>query len=198
VLAAVAGIATVGMLIGHRGSVTAQSDQQVLEQLAIQAEVAPLTLPFEVLGNTFATDGTVAGTASSPNVAVATSDAGVQATQAQASSALQSIYAPGSPELAARQDTISRAINALRGSGTHMIAAGIRNVAFQSVISNGSSATVTMTFTSYSIGVDTAPDGHAEPFSPQNNMIAVVTFVNTNSGWRVSSTQTNFAPGSEP
>ena len=79
-----------------------------------------------------------------------------------------------------------------------MIAAGIRNVAFRSIVINSSRADVHMTFTAYSSGIDTMPNGHVAPFSPHNDMVADVLLVHGDQGWRVSSTKTDFAPGSEP
>jgi len=79
-----------------------------------------------------------------------------------------------------------------------MIATGIRNVAFQSVTVNGSIADVHMTFTACSIGLATMPNGQVAPFSPHNDMIADLALIGTGAGWRVLSTNTNFAPGSEP
>ena len=88
VLAVVGG----GLLsIGYQGSDVARSDRDIVERLAIQAEVAPLTLPFKILGNTVTTDASIPGTIAHPNVAVAASDADVQATLAHATSVLQSV-----------------------------------------------------------------------------------------------------------
>ena len=185
-------------LVGYLSSDVARSDRHIVEQLAIQAEAAPLILPFKILGNTVTTDASIPGTAAHPNVAVAVSDADVQATLAHATSVLQSVYAPNSAELPIWKDKITRAIVAGRGGTSRMIAAGISNVAFQSVVIDSSSADVHMTFTAYSSGIDTMPNGHAAPFSPHNNMIADVLLVNSDQGWRVSSTKTDFAPGSEP
>ena len=186
------------VLVVYLGSDVARSDQHIVEQLAIQAEVAPLTLPFKILGNTVTTDASIPGTTTHPNVAVAASDADVQATLAHATSVLQSVYASNSAELPVWKDKITRAIEAGRGGTSRMIAAGIRNVAFQSVVINSSSADVHMTFTAYSSGIDTMPNGHAAPFSPHNAMIAEVLLVNSDQGWRVNTTKTDFAPGSGP
>ena len=186
------------VLVGYLGSDVARSDRHIVEQLAIQAEVAPLTLPFKILGNTVTTDASIPGTPARPNVAVAVSDADVQGTLAHATSVLRSVYASSSAELPVWEDKITRAIVAGRGGTSRIIAAGISNVAFQSVVINSSIAGVHMTFTAYSSGIDTMPNGHTAPFSPHNNMIADVLLVKGDQGWRVSSTKTDFAPGSEP
>jgi len=194
-------IAVVGgglVSVGYLSSDVARSDQLTVEQLAIQAEVAPLTLPFKILGDTVTTNASIPGTTAHPNVAVAVSDTDVQATLAHATSVLKSVYAPNSAELPVWEDKITRAIVAGRGGTSRMIAAGISNVAFQSVVINRSSADVRMTSTAYSSGIDTMPNGHDAPFSPHNDMIADVLLVNGDQGWRVSSTKTDFAPGSEP
>ena len=82
-------IAVVGgglVSVGYLSSDVARSDQLTVEQLAIQAEVAPLTLPFKILGDTVTTNASIPGTTAHPNVAVAVSDTDVQATLAHATS----------------------------------------------------------------------------------------------------------------
>ena len=158
-------------------------------------------MPFKILGDTIFADAA----AIRPNVAVATSAADVQATLAHAKSVLNSLYAPNSPELPVWLNKLGHSITAMSGGtmqspgdATHMTAAGIRDVAFQSVVIHGLRAEAHLTYTAFSIGVDTMPNGQLAPFSPANAMIADVSLVNTSQGWRIMSANTRFAPGSEP
>jgi hypothetical protein len=78
--AVLASVVALRVLPANNRAATGQTDQQIVEQLAVQAEVAPQTLPFKILGNTVTTDASISGTASNPNVAIPTTDADVQAT----------------------------------------------------------------------------------------------------------------------
>jgi hypothetical protein len=171
----------IGVTIASAAHSSSQSpDELAIEQVVTQAETAMLTLPYPYLGS-------------------APADAAhYQSALARATSLLSSLYAASSPRLAVRLQQIRNAMPGPGVSSTNVLAAGIRNVNFQTVAISGTVATVHLTFTAYSRFTMRQPNGQIAQAAPTNDMIGDLSLIKTGQGWRITNEVLRFAPGSGP